>query len=139
MIYSHKPQRSGRGISSNTNNPPQDPPAPHEDKPLPIVEKSEIISNIPGYKITIETPKKITREPDKSIEIPDIPIDDTTPPVPEECPEDKPIIPKVPLVTDSIPEPKVIDTSEVKVDKQTAPKLSWFRKLVMRIKKFFRR
>lgn len=26
MIYSHKPQRSGRSIASNTNNPPQDPP-----------------------------------------------------------------------------------------------------------------
>jgi hypothetical protein len=137
LIYSHKPQRSGRGIASNTNNPPQDPPAPHEEKIIPpVVDK--IPTDTPKVRELTDSEKKMLKPKIPIPEVPDIPIEDTTPPVPEECPEDKPFTPKAPLVSDSIPEPKVIDTPEVKVDKQTAPKLSWFRKLVMRIKKFFR-
>ena len=55
MIYSHKPQRSGRSISANTNNPPQDPPPPKVD-------------DIPKIPKTLEP-------------IVDVPIKDTTPPV----------------------------------------------------------
>lgn len=34
MIYAAKPQRGGRNIQANTNNPPQDPPPPTETIPL---------------------------------------------------------------------------------------------------------
>lgn len=66
MIYSHKPQRSGRSIAANTNNPPQDPPPPPKTK-LDIIPKV-------------------------SYEIPDIFIEDSTPPVPEICIKEKLVI-----------------------------------------------
>lgn len=140
LIYSHKPQRSGRNISSNTNNPPQDPPPPHEEKqiPTPIEIQPEIIQTVP--EITI--PEKIIREPEKPTqEVPDIPIEDTTPPVPEECKEEKPFTPKDTLIREPIPESKVTVTTEIKTKKQTKtePKISWFRRFISRIKKFFRR
>lgn len=34
MIYAAKPQRGGRSIPTNTNNPPQDPPPPPNEIPL---------------------------------------------------------------------------------------------------------
>ena len=107
MIYSHKPQRSGRSISTNTNNPPQDPPPP----------------------------KLITPEisiPD--LQIPDIFINDTTPPVPEICIPEKPEIttPKIPAkkVTPKIPAKKV--TPKIPVV-PTIKKTLWWRKLVSKI------
>jgi len=142
LIYSHKPQRSGRGISSNTNNPPQDPPSPHEEEqiPIPIEVQPEIIQTVPEITVpekTILTPKKPIQE------IPDIPIEDTTPPVPEECIEEKPFIPKATLIKEPILEtkPKVSVTSEIKVKTQPKPqpKISWYRRFISRIKKFFRR
>jgi len=45
LIYSHKPQRSGRSISANTNNPPQDPP------PKPIELQLESKYQIQQVKI----------------------------------------------------------------------------------------
>ena len=66
MIYSHKPQRSGRSIAANTNNPPQDPPPPKVlDTVTPPLDNIPKVSHIS--------------------EIPDIFIEDTTPPVPENC------------------------------------------------------
>lgn len=140
MIYSHKPQRSGRGISANTNTPPQDPPPPHEEKQIPISTEvqPEIIQTVPE----IIVPEKIIRTPEKPIqEVPDIPIEDTTPPVPEICPEEKPIAPKDTLIKEPIVEPKIPITSEIKVKSQPKPepKSSWFRRFISRIKKFFRR
>lgn len=49
MIYSHKPQRSGRSIHANTNNPPQDPPAP----PLKLVQMQKLESTIQQQKVQI--------------------------------------------------------------------------------------
>jgi len=140
LIYSHKPQRSGRGISSNTNNPPQDPPAPHDEKkiPIPIEVQPESIQTVP--EITI--PEKIIRAPEKPTqEIPDIPIEDTTPPVPEVCPEEKPFTPKATLIIEPIPEtkPKVTVTAKIKTKKQPEPKISWVKRFISAIKKFFRR
>ena len=79
MIYSHKPQRSGRSIPTNTNNPPQDPPPP------PKIEE------------------KIKDEP-----IIDIPISDTTPPVVDICPEEIPIKTPKPKPVIKISKPKII-------------------------------
>jgi len=62
MIYSHKPQRSGKSIPTNTNTPPQDPPPPPE---IPVNE----IPNV------VEIPVEIIPE------IPDVFIEDSTPPV----------------------------------------------------------
>ena len=137
LIYSHKPQRSGRGISSNTNNPPQDPPSPHEEKQIPIPIEIQ-------HKIIQTVPEKIIREPEKlTQEVPDIPIEDTTPPVPEVCPEEKPFTPKATLIIEPIPEtkPKVDVTAEIKIKKQPKPeqKISWFKRFISAIKKFFRR
>ena len=71
MIYSHKPQRSGRSIQANTNNPPQDPPPPSK-----LIGLDDI--------------------PKVSYEIPDIPIENTIPPVPELCINEKLIITTTP-------------------------------------------
>lgn len=54
MIYAAKPQRGGRNIQANTNNPPQDPPPPPE-KFTPELKSTEVF----------------------------IPIESTAPPVPE--------------------------------------------------------
>ena len=54
MIYSHLPQRSGRSIQANTNNPPQDPP-PQIIKEKPTVPIPDVITP----KITL-LEKKIT-------------------------------------------------------------------------------
>jgi len=52
LVYSHKPQRSGRSIQANTNNPPQDPPPPPPPPvPEPCVEEKPIIT-IPEKKIS---------------------------------------------------------------------------------------
>ena len=57
MIYQNKPQRSGRSIPSNTNNPPQDPPPPPTPRDIPEPHK-EIIT------VKQQTPKpKVTRKP----------------------------------------------------------------------------
>jgi len=50
LIYSHKPQRSGRNISANTNFPPQDPPAPR----LQVVAMQKLESTIQLQKVEIE-------------------------------------------------------------------------------------
>lgn len=140
LIYSHKPQRSGRNISSNTNNPPQDPPSPVEEKPIsPVVEEQPKVT-IPSPEITV--PEKIIITPEKpSVEVPDILIEDTTPPVPEVCPEEKLFIPKDTLIQEPIPESKskVIVTPEIKVKQQPTPKISRFRRFINRVKGLFRR
>ena len=128
MIYSHKPQRSGRSISSNTNNPPQDPPPPPKNNE-PIVEP--IVESIPETII-------------------DIPINDTTPPVPEICEHVE--IPKVKIpkvTTPKVKIPKV--TTKVKTVKPVIPeklitptvktlpaKQSIWRRLYNRIAKLWR-
>lgn len=60
MIYSHKPQRSGRSISSNTNNPPQDPPPPNkinvDDTPIIIPEVPDVLIEAPVPDVVIEAP-----------------------------------------------------------------------------------
>ena len=56
MIYSHKPQRSGRSIPANTNNPPQDPPPPPKD--IPKVSEIPIDTPpVPEPCIKVTTPK----------------------------------------------------------------------------------
>ncbi len=121
MIYSHKPQRSGRSITTNTNNPPQDPPPP------------------PDKTISLDDIPKVLHVS----EIPDIPINDTTPPVPEICVEAKPVI--------VIPEKKISKPKEI--PKQTLkpkipikektqkeiPKISLFRRILAKLKSFFGR
>jgi hypothetical protein len=138
LIYSHKPQRSGRGISTNTNNPPQDPPPPKEENiPIAVEEKSEIIQTVPEITVPKKTVPKIEKQ---TLEVPDVPIKDTTPPVPEVCPEEKPVLPKeikTKLITE--PKPKVTITTQIKTTKQPEPKPSWFARLITRIKGFFGR
>lgn len=90
MIYAAKPQRGGRSIQANTNNPPQDPPPP------------------PGIPLK---PTEVF-----------IPIENTAPPVPEIC----------------IEEPIVIEDLEI-TSKVKSVKVSWIRRLVMRIQSIFRR
>ena len=79
MIYSHKPQRSGRSIAANTNNPPQDPPPPPE-----IIPKDFIIT--PDVLIEDSTPPVLDLEPQPTkVELPTPEIkapEITTPPQP---------------------------------------------------------
>ena len=54
MIYQAKPQRGGRSIPVNTNNPPQDPPSP----PVETVSPIEVESPVEIIKpITVAKPK----------------------------------------------------------------------------------
>lgn len=118
MIYSHKPQRSGRSIPSNTNNPPQDPPPP-PDKPIGL-------DDIPIVPYT---------------QVPDVLIEDSTPPVIDVLGK----IPKVakPIKAKPIKKPKVTKkitpkiTSTVKVTPKA--KLTWRLRIVSFLKKLFRR
>ena len=71
MIYSHKPQRGGRSIITNTNNPPQDPPPP------------------------------------KETQIPDVFIEDSTPGIPEVCPEEKSFVATTTWIKEPIVEPTI--------------------------------
>ena len=89
MIYAAKPQRGGRSIQANTNNPPQDPPPAPELVPEITIEPTEVF----------------------------IPIESTAPPVPEIIEE--PIV--VPTVI-----PEIV-------------KVSWFRRLLTKIRNVFRR
>lgn len=118
MIYSHKPQRSGRDIQANTNNPPQDPPPPSE------------------------TPQPIVETPIPEIVIPDIPIEDTTPPVPEPCIHEAPTLPKpekkirkTPKKVTPKPEKKIVP----KTVKKPVEKITWRTRIVSFFKKLFRR
>ena len=122
MIYSHKPQRSGKSIQANTNNPPQDPPPPN------------ILTEIP-IKDTIDTIPVDTIPVSLDLQIPDIPIEDTTPPVPEICiespiPEKK--ISKPQITTIPKPTPKI-------TPKVTQPKVSYFRGFIIKILRIFGR
>jgi len=73
LIYGAKPQRGGRNIPSNTNNPPQDPPAPPIaieptevfipiENTAPPVPESHILDEIIPEPITKEIIKPITKE-----------------------------------------------------------------------------
>lgn len=120
LIYSHKPQRSGRSITANTNNPPQDPPPPHEEViTLPIIEQPIVETPVVEVPVMeqpiVEAP--VMEQPVMDIPTIDIPINDTTPPVPEVCPEEE------------LRLSKPVDTP--------TPKISWFKRFVARIKKFF--
>lgn len=125
LIYSHKPQRSGRSITANTNNPPQDPPPPPKEViTLPVIEQPIVetpVVEVPVIETpiveapVIETPGM--QPPVMDIPVIDIPIEDTTPPVPEVCPEEE------------LRLSKPVDTP--------TPKISWFKRFVARIKKFF--
>ncbi len=66
MIYAAKPQRGGRNIQANTNNPPQDPPPPPTETFVPELEPTEVF----------------------------IPIENTAPTVPEIIEE--PVVPTIP-------------------------------------------
>jgi len=128
LIYSHKPQRSGRSIPANTNNPPQDPPPP----PQPIVD-------VPKVPIELDVIPKV------SYEIPDIPIDDTTPPVPEICIKEKLVITTPKIIPKQQPQKKIVVPKQLQkkfIPKQQpqkpTPKLSLFQKIFQKIKRFFR-
>lgn len=54
MIYQAKPQRGGRSIPVNTNNPPQDPPAPPLDLTAPDVIVPDVI--VPDVIVPVEVP-----------------------------------------------------------------------------------
>jgi len=90
LIYAAKPQRGGRNIQANTNNLPQDPPPPPtETKVIPELEQTEVF----------------------------IPIENTTPPVPEII-EEEPVMPTI---------------------TETPQKVSWFKRFAQKIKGIFRR
>jgi len=97
LVYAHKPQRSGRSITANTNNTPQDPPPP---------------------------PKIL----DDVKQIPDILIENFTPPVPEIC------------TTQDIPTPKKVTPikpiKKVKPVEKTIPQKSVTKK-ISRIRRIF--
>jgi hypothetical protein len=70
LIYSHKPQRSGRSIPTNTNNPPQDPPPPPEIPDVLIEESTPPVMDTPFEKISkidFEKPKSDYIEKPKTI------------------------------------------------------------------------
>ena len=113
MIYSHKPQRSGRSIQANTNNPPQDPPPPSK-----LIGLDDI--------------------PKVSYEIPDIPIENTIPPVPELCINEKLIIATTTPSTKIIPKQKPKISITEKPQKEI-PKMSLFRRFLTKIKSVFGR
>jgi len=117
LIYSHKPQRSGRSITANTNNPPQDPPPPPKEISTPLVIEQPTVETPVVELPVIETP--VMEQPVMDIPVIDIPIEDTTPPVPEVCPEEELRLSK-----------------PIEISKPT-PKISWFKRFVARIKKFF--
>ena len=48
LIYAAKPQRGGRNIQANTNNPPQDPPPPPE-----ILTKDDVFIPIENTAPTV--------------------------------------------------------------------------------------
>lgn len=72
MIYAAKPQRGGRSIPTNTNNPPQDPPPPNE---IPLLENEVFI------------PIENTAPPVPEIEIVESVIDETLEPTIETAKE----------------------------------------------------
>ncbi len=126
MIYSHKPQRSGRSIQANTNNPPQDPPPP-----------KDTLTEIP-IKDTIITPL--------DLQIPDILIEDSTPSIPETCIEEQPIlkipekkIPKPQITKIQKQTPKVTPKIPQKVTPKIPPKVSFFRRIIIKILRIFGR
>jgi hypothetical protein len=81
LIYSHKPQRSGRSIQANTNNPPQDPPPPSEiilpetvvpdiliaDSTPPVPEPCIHEASVLPEKKVKKTPKKVTPKPENKV------------------------------------------------------------------------
>jgi len=69
LIYAAKPQRGGRNIQANTNNPPQDPPPPTETIFVPELESTEVFIPIEN---TAPTVPEIIEEP-VVYEIPKIP------------------------------------------------------------------
>jgi len=107
LIYSHKPQRSGRSITTNTNNPPQDPPFPHN--------KIHDIS----FKNTIP------------------PVPEICTPIPElSIPKEKiapKIVPKItikkPVTVPTTPTTPTITTP--------TKKTSWFTRIISKIRKIF--
>ena len=109
MIYAHKPQRSGRSIAANTNNPPQDPPPPKDILPIPPV--TEPIVEPITEPIVEPTPEpiipKITKAP-KTI--------------------------KVPKITKA---PKTVITTTIKVPK--TPRFAFLHNIIAKIKIFFKR
>jgi len=139
LIYSHKPQRGGRSIQANTNNPPQDPP-PSPEKP---------IIDTPLEKPIVVVPSDDSISVD--LQIPDIFIEDSTPPVPEICINTihlpKPEIPKqvqTPKITKpKITKPKITKPKKVIVEKtvppKEIPKVSLLRRFIARIRKIFGR
>lgn len=48
MIYTTKPQRGGRNIQVNTNNPHQDPPSPTDTIIIPELKHGEVFIPIEG-------------------------------------------------------------------------------------------
>jgi len=60
MIYQPKPQRGGRSIPVNTNNPPQDPPPPPS-----IVEPIKISDKTVEFSVSSVGPEPQTPEPVK--------------------------------------------------------------------------
>ena len=119
MIYSHKPQRSGRSISSNTNNPPQDPPSPNK-------------INLDDISIVSEVPVNT------DLGIPDIYIEDTTPHITDICIEQKPIT-IIPKKKKQVQKPKIVKEKPIIKEPLKVPKISFFRRLLAKIRKIFGR
>ncbi len=141
MIYSHLPQRSGRSIAANTNNPPQDPPQATtlpptiEEKPIApisdiIIAKISVLENkiaVFEEKITV-LEKKITALEQKKIVIPDITILEKKITILE---QKKLVIPEIQILKKKI---TVLENSkqESKITKEI-PKKSLFRKFLTKI------
>jgi len=65
LIYSNLPQRGGRSIQANTNNPPQDPPPLEPLNEIPVVDT-------PIVDTPVEQPTqfKLERKEEKLVEVP---------------------------------------------------------------------
>lgn len=71
MIYSHKPQRSGRSITADCNNPPQDPPPPKLEKPIIDIPIKDTTPSVP--ELCIEEPIIIPKPVKKAKIVKEIP------------------------------------------------------------------
>jgi len=65
LVYAAKPQRGGRSIQANTNNPPQDPPPPPTNtivipELLPTEVFIPIENNVPEIVEEIIIPQKVS-------------------------------------------------------------------------------
>lgn len=113
MIYSHKPQRSGRSITANTNNPPQDPPSPPKIDDVPKIVETPIPIETPIAEIPV---------------VPDVFIEDSTPPVLDAVID---AVIEKPAVKKSIKKPTRKSIKKPVIEKPA--KVSWIKRLISKL------